>query len=57
MRCVLQTSEARQDGWLRTAQIFARGVAPGRAPLTADLGCDVGLDDHSVAQPFLGLDH
>jgi hypothetical protein len=37
---------------LSPAAIFVREVAPGRAPLTAHFGCDVGLDDHSVAQPF-----
>ena len=39
---------------LRAARTSATEGAPGRAPLTAHCGCDVGLDDHSVAQPFLG---
>jgi hypothetical protein len=43
-------------GGLRKAQIFDREVTLGWAPLTASLGCDVGLDDRS-ARPFLGLDH
>ena len=39
---------------LRAARTSATEETKSRAPLTAHCGCDVGLDDHSVAQPFLG---